>query len=181
MTLSGAPTSNLHASTKKYVDDQLGVKEMFFGRMTSDQTIEGADGENLLIDAADVDTLSGFDAGNNCYVIQNSGYFSLIAQMWIDGGVELGGYQVFIRINNSARNDHPCTYKDYWMGGWDWWRATGTGGDLSPRAFWPVKHLDAGNTVRAYAWGRPYSYNVQGTEPYCGHKTYLSVVELARD
>lgn len=156
-------------------------RELFFGRMTVDQTIQGPDGENLLINVADVDTLNGFNAGANRYVIQHSGYFSLIAQMWIDGGVELGGYQVFIRINGAARNSHPCTHKDNWMGGWDWWRATGTGGDLSPRAIWTPKHLNKNNYVQAYAWGRPYSYKVQGTEPYCGHKTYLSVVELMRD
>jgi len=176
LTLSGAPTVNLHAATKKYVDDHIVTRELFFGRLTSDQYM--GDGGNININTADVDTLGGFDSANHRYVIQNSGYFGLIGQMWVDGGVVNQMYQVGIRINNASRQS-PCTNIQYWMTSVDYWRAVGATGDISPRAYWPAKHLNAGDYVQLWCWTG--NVTVQGTEPYCGHKTFLSVVELMRD
>ena len=175
LTLSGAPTANLHAATKKYVDDQLVTRELFFGRLTSDQDI-GAGGGDINIDTADVDTLNGFDAANHRYVIQKSGYKHIEGQMWIDGGIVNMGYQVGIRINNAPRPDNPCTEKANWMCGWDWWRAVGVEGDIAPKAIWGPKYLNKDDYVKLWCWNS--NITVQGTEPYCGHKTFLSVIEV---
>ncbi len=48
ITLSGAPTTDLHASTKKYVDDSAAAKlNLFGGTLTGPLTLSGAPTENL--------------------------------------------------------------------------------------------------------------------------------------
>lgn len=184
LTLSGAPTVDLHAATKKYVDDQAGApptKELFFGRLTNDQNMAtGGVVYKVNINVADVDTLGGFDSGNHRYVIQNSGYFQLVGQWWKDGPDIEELYQAFIRINGAARAS-PCTTKQYWMADMVHHISKSGGKDCTPRVFWPVKHLNASDYVDLCANSYTNNQVIQGTEPYCGHKTYLSVIELMRD
>lgn len=158
------------------------TRELFFGRLTSDQNMPtGGTVYKVNINVADVDTLNGFDSTNKRYIIQNSGYFQIVGQWWKDGPDIEELYQAHIRINEAARLEPCAASTQYWMSDMVHHMAKSGGKDCTPRAFWPVKHLNAGD--RVYLMANSYTTNqvIQGTEPYCGHKTYLSVVELLAD
>lgn len=155
---------------------QLEKKTICFVRLTHDQTITNDEYHKIQFDAKDVDTANGFDTTLHRWVAQEDGYYQFSAQLWLDGQPDPKIWKVKFRFNSAP--NHP-DHKHSWMGGIGHTIYTSPGTDSSPRVFWPVRWMSEGDHMELWVIhhsGQPAT--IQGTEPYQGHKTWMSVIKL---
>lgn len=126
LTLSGAPTVNLHAATKKYVDEQApGAFDNYKCRayLGSNQTININTYTKINLSATSYDPHSCFDSANKRIVIKKAGDYLIIGRVWFDYNIGDGAVCVVeVKKNGSVLLDQNAMCAD------------GTTKDIHPQA-----------------------------------------------
>ncbi len=206
LTLHLAPTADLHASTKKYVDDHVGGGVTDHGALTGlggddhNQYYNQARGDaryqrlvtkakcfvRLSSDQAvvkDVTTKITFDTedvdvGSNFNTSLNRFVTPNNGYYQIAAQLWIDGQVMNKLYKVKIRINNTYTDVNV-MGGVGHTIDTDPGDDTSPVVFWPVKYLNTGDFVELVLIHHSgATINVHGTENYPGHKTWMSIIEL---
>lgn len=114
LTLSGAPTVDLHAATKKYVDDQApGAFDNYKCRayLSVNQVIDKETWTKINLDKTSYDPYGCFESANKGIRIKAAGDYLVIDEVWYDYGIGAGSVcSVELRKNGTTINakDEMC-------------------------------------------------------------------------
>lgn len=112
LTLSGAPTEDLHAATKKYVDDNAGGGAITVNCHKNGTNQTGFSGfSKVTLSNGDGAGSAWFSDANDRVTVPSTGIYLVEAQIAYSGGISAGNLllsMIYKNGSNAARRDLPA-------------------------------------------------------------------------